>query len=170
MKVGCDTHVASDPHLQTFPVVSLMLSRGTRKKTTILRTWKDEKHLRVPTTVDMLKEIEFTRLSIQFASPDPRSEQLERVLDVDKVEGQETRLLVKWAGSSYSSCTYELVSDLDNAGLVSRYVGRCRGKGMGLQYVVHWSTRRSTPELPLLGGSSARASNTRKGVFFVLFC
>ncbi|CAM9497967.1 unnamed protein product, partial [Ectocarpus sp. 13 AM-2016] len=44
-------------------------------------------------------------------------QQPERVLDVDKVEGQETRLLVKWAGSSYSSCTYELVSDLDNAGL-----------------------------------------------------
>ncbi|CAB1114982.1 unnamed protein product [Ectocarpus sp. CCAP 1310/34] len=43
--------------------------------------------------------------------------QLKRVLDVDRVEGQETRLLVKWAGSSYSLCTYELVSDLNNAGL-----------------------------------------------------
>ena len=49
---------------------------------------------------------------------DPSLVQLERVLDVDEVEGEETRLLVKWAGAPYSACTYELVKDLDNAGQV----------------------------------------------------
>lgn len=49
---------------------------------------------------------------------DPSLVQLDRVLDVDEVEGEETRLLVKWAGAPYSECTYELVKDLDNAGQV----------------------------------------------------
>ncbi len=44
--------------------------------------------------------------------------QLDRVLDVDEVEGEETRLLVKWAGAPYSECTYELVKDLEHAGQV----------------------------------------------------
>lgn len=45
--------------------------------------------------------------------------QLERVLDVDEVDGEETRLLVKWQGAPYSACTYELVRDLENAGQVN---------------------------------------------------
>lgn len=51
--------------------------------------------------------------------------QLDRVLDVDEVEGEETRLLVKWAGAPYSECTYELVKDLKHAGQVG---GRARRK------------------------------------------
>lgn len=47
--------------------------------------------------------------------------QLERVLDVDEVEGEETRLLVKWVGAPYSACTYELVKDLEHAGQVSTH-------------------------------------------------
>lgn len=41
------------------------------------------------------------------------------MLDVDEVEDEETRLLVKWLGTGYADCTYEVVSDLDSLGLVS---------------------------------------------------
>lgn len=57
--------------------------------------------------------------------------QLERVLDVDEVEGEETRLLVKWAGAPYSACTYELVKDLEHAGQVhdlGRKIVSCRAR------------------------------------------
>lgn len=47
----------------------------------------------------------------------------QQVLDVDEVEDEETRLLVKWLGNGYAECTYEVVSDLDSAGLV-RYLGK----------------------------------------------
>lgn len=40
---------------------------------------------------------------------------------MDEVEGEETRLLVKWAGAPYSACTYELVKDLEHAGQVKLY-------------------------------------------------
>lgn len=42
------------------------------------------------------------------------------MLDVDEVEDEETRLLIKWLGTGYADCTYEAVSDLDSAGLVSQ--------------------------------------------------
>lgn len=43
---------------------------------------------------------------------------------MDEVEGEDTRLLVKWLGAPYSACTYELCKDLDDAGQVRDRV-RC---------------------------------------------
>lgn len=51
---------------------------------------------------------------------DPSLTVLDRVLDVDEMEGEETRLLVKWLGAPYSECTYELVGDLEKAGQVRK--------------------------------------------------
>ena len=62
-------------------------------------------------------ELELERGDGEFF--DPSLVQLDRVLDVDEVEGEETRLLVKWAGAPYSASTYELVRDLEGAGQVS---------------------------------------------------
>ncbi|CAN0270153.1 unnamed protein product [Hapterophycus canaliculatus] len=59
-------------------------------------------------------ELELERGDGEFF--DPSLVQLDRVLDLDEVEGEETRLLVKWVGAPYSACTYELVRDLENAG------------------------------------------------------
>lgn len=53
---------------------------------------------------------------------DPSLVILERVLDVDEVEDEETRLLIKWLGTGYADCTYEAVSDLDSAGLTQEYL------------------------------------------------
>lgn len=50
---------------------------------------------------------------------------------MDEVEGEETRLLVKWAGAGYSECTYETVADLDNAGQV-RGGGKNASLGLGM--------------------------------------
>lgn len=41
-----------------------------------------------------------------------------KVIDVDEVDGEETRLLVKWLGLPYSESTYEMVKDLEAAGQV----------------------------------------------------
>lgn len=41
-----------------------------------------------------------------------------KILDVDEVDGEETRLLVKWLGAPYSESTYEMVKDLESAGQV----------------------------------------------------
>lgn len=61
-------------------------------------------------------ELELERGDGEFF--DPSLIQLDRVLDVDEVEGEETRLLVKWAGAPYAACTYEVVKDLEGAGQV----------------------------------------------------
>lgn len=65
----------------------------------------------------MLPELEFYSCFVCLAQI-----QLERVLDVDEVEGEDTRLLVKWAGAPYSACTYELVKDLKHAGQVCMHI------------------------------------------------
>lgn len=80
-------------------------------------------------------ELELERGDGEFF--DPSLVQLDRILDVDEVEGEETRLLVKWVGAPYSASTYELVRDLEGAGQVrgsgAGWRRRRRGKGEGLK-------------------------------------